>query len=211
MRVIYCEQRSPEWWEIRKGLPTASIADKLMTPTGKKSTQSKGIIGTFVAEALGLQDPPPPISTYWMERGINLEEETARWFELEMGFTLTQCGFILNEDGTAGCSPDGLVVEPTEENGVNKIVAGFEGKAPKPSTHIQYLIEGVVPKGYLPQIDFSMAVSGLRTWWFISYSPGLPALILPVHWSEKTDLMVQCIRDFCGDLAEAKKTFGGLV
>lgn len=31
------------------------------------------------------------------------------------------------------------------------------------------------------------AITGIQTWYFMSYFPGLKPLILPVHWDEYTD------------------------
>ena len=43
------EQRTPEWDALRAGKLTASVASKLVTPTGKLSTQYKGEIARIIA------------------------------------------------------------------------------------------------------------------------------------------------------------------
>jgi hypothetical protein len=64
----------------------------------------------------------------------------------------------------AGASPDGLV-------GNSGLV---EIKCPKVSTHLAYLIAGVVPAGYKNQMMWQMACTG-RDWCdFVSFRPDLP-------------------------------------
>jgi hypothetical protein len=43
---------------------------------------------------------------------------------------------------------------------------------------------GVVPEQYLPQIHFSMLVTGAPHWTFVSYSMQLPALVVRVERDE---------------------------
>jgi hypothetical protein len=45
----HVEQRTAEWDALRRGKLTASSASKLVTPTGKLSTQYKGEIARIVA------------------------------------------------------------------------------------------------------------------------------------------------------------------
>jgi hypothetical protein len=49
------------------------------------------------------------------------------------------------------------------------------------------LLDGELPAKYRPQVHFSMAITGIQTWFFMSYFPGLRPLILPVHWDDYTD------------------------
>ena len=40
MKVIQCTQGTPDWFEARRGIPTASRFDMILTPkTGKPSAQ----------------------------------------------------------------------------------------------------------------------------------------------------------------------------
>ena len=44
------EQRTPEWFAARVGIPSASNFDKIFTSKGAKSTQSKAFMNTLLAE-----------------------------------------------------------------------------------------------------------------------------------------------------------------
>ena len=213
------KQYSDEWWQVRKGLPTASAANKLLTPTGAISTQSKSLISSFIAEALGYQERQEFYQSFWMERGHAMEEEARRFFTFETGLAVFEVGFVTNDDKTAGCSPDSLV--PFEgvtlfddmtadewEIPVNMIGSGLELKCPKPSTHIGYLLEDALPKEYTNQVHFSMAVTGLRKWHFLSYHPELDPLHKLVEWDQRTDMMRTAIESFLGELKDARKQMG---
>ena len=190
------EQMTPEWFALKRGIPSSSKAGKILTPTGKLSGQSEGYLDQLLAERAGYGDEPCE-STGWMERGLDLEPEARALFELEAGLDVQQVGWITNDAGTAGCSPDGLVD-----------YAGLEIKCPKASTHIGYLRAGVMPKAYLPQVHFSMAVTGLTKWYFMSYFPGLDPLIIQVTADRYTDQVTVAIAEFIERLAEESERFG---
>jgi len=44
MRIIECEQGTPEWLQARLGVPSASSYAKLVTTTGKSSAQAEAYI-----------------------------------------------------------------------------------------------------------------------------------------------------------------------
>ena len=70
MKINHCEQYSDEWWDARKGLPTASVANKIVTPTGKMSSSSRALINELIADSMGLGEPPME-ATEWMQRGTD--------------------------------------------------------------------------------------------------------------------------------------------
>lgn len=193
-------QRSDEWYAVRLGLPTASEANKLVTPkTGALSAQSHGYMCELIAELAGFPEPPKD-PTEHMLNGIELEDEARRLFEFETGRKVTEVGFVTNDEGTAGLSPDGLIYS----NGVP--VAGFETKSPMAKTHIGYLLGGELPDYYRCQVHYSMAVSGLDKWWFQSYFPGLDPLIVLVTADEFTVKVKNAVDQFTKTLkAEAER------
>jgi hypothetical protein len=211
-------QRSDEWFAIRCGIPTASSADKILTPGGDLSTQSEAYLNRLLADRAGYGDAPME-PTEWMLRGIELEPEARALFEFETGHQIEQVGFITNDEGTAGCSPDGLVGSVADSDGLvsgmKKIIAsfdiisyGFEVKCPKASTHFGYLRAGTMPPFYKPQVHFSMAVTGITAWYFMSYFPGLDPLIVLVEADEYTDKVSAAIAEFSARLEKESARFG---
>ena len=206
MIIQTCEQYTAEWWDGRRGLPTASCADKIVTPTGKLSAQSRGYINELIAAKLGFADEAIE-PTEWMARGIELEPEARAFYEFTTDETVEQVGFITDDDITAGCSPDGLIYGGPGQR-VMDISKGWEVKCPKASTHVGYLLGGTLPDYYKPQVHFSMAVTGLSEWVFMSYFPGMDPLIITVKSDAYTDNVAAAIQGFVAQLREAQKRLG---
>lgn len=176
MYTIYdFEQGSPEWFEMRCGVVTASEAAKILSPTGKPSTQAKGLMYKLAAEAVS-KEKHSIEQTEWMARGIEMEEEARNWFEFHSGLEVEQCGFIKRDDMVIGCSPDGLIAGQ---------FAGLEIKCPAPHTHVKYLMDGKLPNDYIPQVQFSMLVTGFKQWHFVSYHPDMKKLHVVVGRDEE--------------------------
>ena len=188
MIVHNCEQRSDEWFELRSGKLTASLASKLITPTGKASVQYRGEIARLIAERAGLQEVEDIPQTFWMQRGVELEPQARAWFEVETGHDVLDVGFIESGSGLIGGSPDGLIVDPI----TGKMIP-LELKVPKPSTHIKWLLEAQVPKDHIAQVHFQMILTGSNTGYFSSYCPDVEPLIVMVEWDDYTETLLHQI------------------
>lgn len=169
------EQRSEEWFRARAGRPTASQFSRLLTPTGKDSSQWEGYAIELMAQCIR----PDEIGfegNFHTDRGNDLEPEAREEFARIMGMSVGQVGFITRDDEVIGCSPDGLICGPNEA-----IIAGLELKCPLAKIHAGYLVEGKLPDIYRPQVHGGMAVTGLDFWYFMSYCPGLAPFIVRVE------------------------------
>ena len=205
-------QRSEAWNEIRRDKLTASQVGAWLAKhphTTKKETQAQD---SAICKILGAisrcpvpdewevdpEGPPPKSVGLWaIWNGIRLEPEAVAAFSEATGLEVESIGFCLHKSKVAGCSPDGLIV------GEN---IGFEGKAPLPSTHVRYLLNGGLPEEYRDQVHFSMAVTGAKAWWFQSYCPGLPSLRICVARDDYTEAMAEGITRFAAALKEARQT-----
>jgi hypothetical protein len=103
--------------------------------------------------------------SFWMERGIEMEQEAADWYEFKTGANLRKCGFVTNDQRTAGASPDRFVVEG------NKIVGAVEIKCPAPWTHIANLLAGKIDSQYTPQTQGQILIAEVCFVDWISYHP----------------------------------------
>ncbi len=173
-------QGTPEWLAIRAGIPTASEASTLVVHGKKKGelwvpSEGKGV-ETYAACKLAEWWLGRPLEStkksFAMDRGTVLEDDALPKFELETGLTLEKVGFITTDDGKwFGCSPDSMIAGEVE---------GLECKAPMPQTHVKYLNAGKMPDEYFAQVQSSMYATGAKRWWFESYCPGFPELIIEV-------------------------------
>jgi putative phage-type endonuclease len=201
VQIIQIEQRTQHWHKLRKGIPTASAADKIITGTGCRSTQARRYMGGLLNERQGFESGNF-VQTDAMTRGITLEPEARTAFEQCQNIRTEEVGFVLRRDKQIGCSPDGLI-----RNSSGRFVAGLEIKCPLPHNHNDIFWAGVLPTKYKPQVHASMAITGFRSWWFISYCPGVEPLVIKATWSAYTDLVQSELNHFISklDLAAIRK------
>lgn len=197
------DQYSEEWWAIRRGLPTASMADKILTPTGKFSTQSVGYACQLIAsEVMGNEDEDQVEPNDWMLRGLELEVEARDWLALRYGKQVHEVGFITDNESTRGCSPDGTLKDG------DTIGATVEIKCPKGSTHVKYLIDGTLPDYYKPQVHAVMAITNLPLV-FVSYHPAFRPLVVKVEPDEYTDKVREAFDTFVKMQNEMRRKIRG--
>jgi putative phage-type endonuclease len=154
------EQRTPEWFEARKGRVTASVAGAIL---GMSPFMSRdGVMRAMVRDVLGapseFPDPvPPPVA--W---GNAMEDMAIAEFEFDTGITTTEAPFIPFEDWL-GCSPDRLVYDDY----------GLEQKCP-------YGIRNDTPPvfktleeqpHYNAQIQVCLYVTKRKGWYFNQWTP----------------------------------------
>ena len=183
------KQGTDEWAALRKGRPTASRFSEIITATGLPSKSVAPYIRELIAECF-CPDFSAWAGNVYTDRGAAMEPEAREAFAKHTGLTVEQVGFIIQEDGPAGCSPDSLI----RNDGA--IVAGLEIKSPTPKAHVGYVLDGVLPSEYKQQVHGSMAITGLSTWHFWSYFPGMKPLHLIVRRDEYTDKVQQALAAF---------------
>lgn len=196
MTIFNCEQGTEEWLRLRAGRPTASNFDKIVTAAKcDLSKQAEGYMADLVAESY-VPDWNPIKPSYWMQRGTAMEPEARKAFKDELGLQdneLTQVGFILHAGGVLGCSPDSLILQDA------KPVSGVEIKCPAPNTHVKWVMAGGVPDEHRLQVHGSLVVSGLDTWHFWSYYPGMKPHHVIVYRDEYTAKVEKALLQFAED------------
>jgi hypothetical protein len=170
-RISKFEQGSPQWHQDRLGKVTASVFDQVITKTGKQSSSIEGLINRAVAE-LVTGEPDDFFMSPAMERGSELEDEAAEFFNFSLGLNLDRIGFVCATDEEKtdlyfGCSPDGINL---------KEGYGGEYKCPLAHTHLGYLSSESFPEKYMQQVQGSMEILDLDRWFFGSYHPSFPSL-----------------------------------
>lgn len=168
-------QGSAEWLQIRAGIPTASAADKMLTP--KKlaiSSQIENYINDLVAERFMGQPLVTP-ELPWMREGLEREPEAAAFYEMSTGLELQTVGFITTDDGRMGCSPDRLV----KGGGL------VELKNPKAHTHINYMLGAGPDEDYSLQLQAQLLIAEAEWVDIVSYYPGLPHVAIRVMRNPK--------------------------
>lgn len=199
-------QGSEEWEKIRLGRATASQASNIITPTGRLSS-SRFKYARKLARECRILDPMQFTGNKYTDWGNDHEDEARRLFTKKTGIDVEEVGFVTREDKIIGCSPDGLV----KHGPSNRWIAGLEIKCPQVDKHTEYLMEGVLPAEYKIQVHWSLAVTGLPKWYFMSYFPETNPLIIEVKADEFTDKVKQVQDDFIPEYkVERDKVFNAL-
>lgn len=173
MKIIECDQRTPEWFAARAGVLTATCAADLLAKPLKNGGEPASRRDLRVRLALErLTGQPCEDNGYLsadMKRGLELEADALAAYESATGELVQRVGFIRHDTLPVGCSPDGIVGD---------FAGGLELKVPKSATHLAYLRSGgVVPPEHYAQVLHSLFVTDLPFWDFVSYDPRFPATL----------------------------------
>ena len=159
------EQLSPEWFAARLGKVTASRIPDLLakTKTGWGASRAN-YAAQLIAERLTGQ-PQESYGNAAMQWGIENEGYAKTAYEFHRDQEVLPVFFLDHPRiKMAGASPDGLVGE----------LGLCEIKCPQTATHIETLINRVIPTKYINQMQFQMACAE-RDWCdFVSFDPRMP-------------------------------------
>ena len=171
-----CVPRSEEWRAMRLGKPGTSEFHRIVTPTGKISSQAKEYAVRLVAELMLGRSIGDDIQTQYMVRGIETEDNAIEAFEFQTGLDTQPGGYVTTDDGLIGCSPDRLV----GDFGILEI------KVPAANTHVGYLLDPEsMERDKYPQIMGQMLVCERDYDYLVSYHDLLPIAIRKVGRDEK--------------------------
>ena len=165
-------QRSPEWCALRAGKPTASEFSRIVTSTGEPSKSAYGYALTLAAELFVGQPIDAWEGNAWTERGRELESAARAAYEFVCGVSVKPIGFVTDNSGMIGCSPDGFV----GEDGLIEI------KCLKAENHIKTILyhrkNGRSPPDYMQQTQGQMWICERKWCDLVFYHPALPLLIV---------------------------------
>ena len=170
MEIFNCEQGTPEWFECRAGIPTASMF-KAILAKGQGKTRR-----TYMLKLLGERMTGEIQEGYTnkdMERGHIMEAEARLMYEFMTETKVDQIGFIRN--GQKGCSPDAIIYT----DGMLEI------KSKLPHLQLDVLLSDKVPNEHIAQIQGQLLVAEREWCDFVSYWPKLPMFIKRVYRDEK--------------------------
>lgn len=190
MRIIECQQYSPEWFTERCGIPTSSNFDRILDNEGNPSKQRKRYLYQVAGERITKKAEDTYVNAA-MIRGLELEAEARSFYELVTGRIVTQVGLCLSDELPVGSSPDGLV----SHDGVLEI------KCPLIHTQVGYLLDGKLPEDYFPQVQGQLFVTGRKWCDFLSYYPSMRPLLVRVEADPAfQEALKRELGQFCTDL-----------
>jgi hypothetical protein len=198
VRILECEQRSPEWYAARRGLPTASEFGNIITPKkGEYASAADTYINNLIDELVRPGAEEGFTGNRHTRRGEFLEPEARDLYAFEFDVEPKQVGLITNDAGTLGCSPDSLIGND----------GGLEVKCPDGPTHVKWVRAKGLPDEHKAQVHGSLIITGYAWWDFLSYCPGYDRLLIRVVPDEFTDKLRAHLARFLKDYEAAKSLF----
>lgn len=180
---------------------------EVLTPGGKLSKQAESLaVEIALHEINGYVDALAFMGNKYTDWGQATEAEARQVAEIllaeQLGsdILIKEVGFVEDDTGLIGCSPDGLIYE-----GPDTLISGLELKCPKSQTHAQWILDGGgLPGEHKPQVHASMVVTGLPCWWFMSYYPGLKPMLVRVERDDYTAKVEAAAAEFAILLEKTK-------
>jgi hypothetical protein len=200
MKQYMMAQYSPEWWAVRRGVPTGSEFSRIITAAkGDFAAGHKSYVADLIGDELDTEYPRlNDGASIAMKRGTLLEPEARSLYGLWAQLPIQQVGFITTDCGRFGCSPDALV----GEEGV------LELKSPMPATHAAYVLAGGLPADYRAQCHGHLIVTGRKWVDFMSYLPEQEPFIVRVTPNDFTVKLAACLKLFDAAYRPAREKFG---
>lgn len=167
MKIINCQQGDPTWMYERCGRLTASRMGDVMArlKNGKPATARHNYMMEKLTEVLTGQCAEHFV-TDAMQWGIEHESVARSVYEINNGVEVELVGMVIHPRIDRGAaSPDGLCGD-----------AGIvEFKCPTTATHLEYLLDGVMPDRYVHQCQWQLACTERDYCDFVSFDPRLPS------------------------------------
>lgn len=160
MHKVDIEQGSYEWHCMRQGIVTGTTLKSALGTTKVQNTLMYKIISERMTEPQ-IDD----INSAAITRGREMEPIALRVVSKNLDIDFATTGMLFSDrfDGF-GFSPDAIF----ESDG--EIVGGLEIKCPGSKKHIEYLIDGGLPKEYADQVRSPFLMSDKVEWWyFVSF------------------------------------------
>lgn len=173
IQIHEMSQGTPEWFAVRRGLPTASMFSTIMAK-GKGGAESK-TRQTYLYKLAGeiiTGEPMDNFSNHHMERGHEMEPAAREFYSFMQDVEPVQVGFITN--GPKGCSPDSLI----GENGMLEI------KTKLPHLMLAVLEADDFPSEHRAQCQGQLWVAEREWVDLVCYWPKMPPFIKRAYRDE---------------------------
>lgn len=173
MKVHKIVQGTSDWFQIRSGIPTASMFGSLITPKTLKPAKTD-YAHQLAAERLAGWDADDWVGNVHTDHGKESELFAIKDYEDATNQKVEQVGFITPDCGTYGGSPDGLV----GDDGIIEIKSLLAKNMIK--TYMEWVGTKECPVLYKMQIQGYLMITG-RAWCdLVLYHPKLEAKIIRI-------------------------------
>jgi putative phage-type endonuclease len=181
MKIHNFPQHSEEWFQIRTGKFTSSVANTIKTAGQGLET----LCFDIVAEILTGKKKQIP-QTPAMEQGNELEDTARTLFEMMTGFSVKEVGFV-EIDEFEGSSPDGIFELDGEMSGV-------EFKCPQDNTFAKLLYDRKIKPEYYAQMQHQMMCLNANRWFYAVYNPNFEEQMIIIEVEKDAEFQAK-LRD----------------
>lgn len=194
-------QGSDEWLDQRRGIVTASVVGRLITPKTIRpadNPESRSLTTLLAAERITGWTEPTYMSDD-MLRGLD-DEPRAREKYAEHYAPVTEAGFITEDRWgfVIGYSPDGLV----GDDGL------IEVKSRRAKIQLATILADEVPIENMAQLQCGLLVTGRQWIDYVSYSGGMPMYVKRVYPQDKwLDAITEAAAIFEENVAEMIRVY----
>jgi len=159
------QQRSDEWFHLRKGKITGTGLKAIMGTKYAKENYFYQLLGERLTVGIDDEFENP------MERGNRLEPDGIAAFELETGKKVESIGLLEDQDNPSiANSPDGLIGDDE----------AIELKCLGGKNHVKLWFEdAVLDDHYWQVIQYFVVNPKLKTLYYVGYNPDIP--VHPLH------------------------------
>jgi len=173
MITVTEDQRTDEWLQARAGKVTASRFKDVISRTAKglPTADRTRYLWQIVTERLTGQPVQMPDAAP-LRWGRENEDAARTAYLFTSSAKLTETGFVAHPTLACGASPDGLLSDESDPDGMFGLI---EIKCPwNTQVHLETWLNGM-PEDHQAQIQGQMWLTG-RTWCdFVSFDPRMPA------------------------------------
>lgn len=172
MKIHTIPQLSEDWHRLRIGIPTASEFSRIVTSTGAESKSRHGYAMQLAAELYAGEDLNRWGGSVSTDRGRFLEEDGLREYAFDRDAEIIPVGFITDDAGDYGCSPDSFV----GDDGLAEVKC-INAEA-HVKTILRYRNDGSVPPDYVQQTQGQLLITGREWCDVVFFHPKLPMLVV---------------------------------
>jgi hypothetical protein len=207
LQIIDCEQGTPEWFEARAGIPTASEFSTVMSEGRADGTMPNAMIDALVKEGVTASALAAAVKAA-KAKNSNPAAMRQKYLDKLAGEIITgepdpdsysnahlERGKEMEAEARAWYA---LTYQPVQRVGFirsgragaspDSLVGergGLEIKTAMPTVHLPRLRSGKLPTEHKAQVQGNLWIAE-RDWWdFVSYWPKLPPLVIRVYRDEE--------------------------
>jgi len=187
MKILDIKQNTDEWDQARAGIVTGSNAKHILNASLGPSKSVNEFAQRLACEKFAGKPLKAFFGNHATEWGHVMEPESKLWYEMTYDCSLLEWGFVMLDDGSAGCSPDAI---RSDDGGC------LDYKNLQADAHLKILNRYKadptnLPPDNKPQALFNAYITDAPYTDIIYYNSVLPKIVYRYERTQQTDASVR--------------------